>query len=479
MGRVSATLWIRPDTPDLDLSVRITDVYPDGRSMLVLDGIQRARMRCGDDRECLLTPGVATEITVDLWSTAMVFNAGHRIRVSVAGTNAPRFEVNPNHGGDLDGHEPAVVARPDLLFGAAFPSRVELPVPFAGTRRSGRRVAPRPGEGFSVRPALGVVVNACGDMPPDGEGGVIAALADSGMDFYALRAEWRDLENPDTMSLMRWAIPWAKDLGMEVMLTIPTIDTVIRTIPSDLEGLAMDHPTVLARFDATLQELLTPEVRASLDYISVGNEVDSYLEAHPDELGPFVAFAAHAYDSLRSLGVTAPACVTITHPGLVDDPNGVAERLIADCGFLPVTYYPIGEGFQFLHPEVAADDIAAVVGAAAGLPVVFQEIGYASAAANAGSESRQAAFFDLALQEVTRHREAVHAVSIDWYCDAPRAGLEVLAQELYGITPDNPGWEPFLGFLGSLGLKHEDGTPKEAFQVFADAVTSTADYPSP
>jgi len=133
MGPVTANIWIRPDTTDLDLSVRLCDVYPQGsypveKSYLVIDGIQRARMRCGDDHECFLEPGVATEIEVDLWSTAIVFNAGHRIRVSIAGSNYPRFEVNPNHGGDLNGDDPAVIAYPEILFGPDHPSRILLPV---------------------------------------------------------------------------------------------------------------------------------------------------------------------------------------------------------------------------------------------------------------------------------------------------------------------------------------------------------------
>jgi putative CocE/NonD family hydrolase len=127
MGRLRCRLWIRPDTPDVDLSVRLSDVYPDGRSMLVVDGIRRARNRCGDDVECLLEPGVPTEIEVDLWSTAMVFNAGHRIRVAVAGSNWPRFEINPNDGADIESGTPTV-ARPKLLFGPDFPSALELPV---------------------------------------------------------------------------------------------------------------------------------------------------------------------------------------------------------------------------------------------------------------------------------------------------------------------------------------------------------------
>jgi uncharacterized protein len=128
VGRVTARLWVLPDTSDLDVAVRLTDVYPDGRSMLVGDGVQRARMRCGDDRECLLVPGRPAELVVDLWSTAIVFAAGHRIRVDVSGSNAPRFETNRNDGGNLDVQTPGVVAHPTILLGGAHPSYLELPV---------------------------------------------------------------------------------------------------------------------------------------------------------------------------------------------------------------------------------------------------------------------------------------------------------------------------------------------------------------
>jgi len=139
IGRLRCTLWVASDTPDLDLAVRLTDVYPDGRSMLVTDGIQRARKRCGETSECLLVPGQPTEIVVDLWSTALVFNVGHRIRIDISGTNFPRFEVNPNHGGDIDGDLEPVVAQPTLLWGADYPSRLELPIP--STLRHARRHA--------------------------------------------------------------------------------------------------------------------------------------------------------------------------------------------------------------------------------------------------------------------------------------------------------------------------------------------------
>ncbi len=128
IGAITARIWINPDTPDVDLSVRLTDVYPDGKSILITDGIQRARMHCGCDRECFLMPGVPAEIEVDMWSTAMIFNAGHRIRVAIAGTNWSRFERNSNDGGDLNNPN-YIVAHPEILFGPDYPSALLLPFP--------------------------------------------------------------------------------------------------------------------------------------------------------------------------------------------------------------------------------------------------------------------------------------------------------------------------------------------------------------
>jgi len=126
VGLVTARIWILPDTLDLDLSVRLSDVYPDGRSILVVDGIQRARMRIEDTAEHLLIPDVPTAIEVDLWSTAMVFNTGHRIRVDLAGTNWNRFERNSNDGGDLNNPN-YIPANPQILFGPPYPSAIYLP----------------------------------------------------------------------------------------------------------------------------------------------------------------------------------------------------------------------------------------------------------------------------------------------------------------------------------------------------------------
>lgn len=128
-GRVLARLWVSSTAPDTDFTVKLTDVYPDGRSMLVCDGIRRARFRNSFTKPELMRPGDVYALEVDLWSTSIVFNAGHRIRLAVSSSNYPRFEPNPNTaGGPGSGSDPAVARNSVHLGGEAHASRVILPV---------------------------------------------------------------------------------------------------------------------------------------------------------------------------------------------------------------------------------------------------------------------------------------------------------------------------------------------------------------
>ena len=83
--------------------VKITDVYPDGRSILLQDGIQRLRWRAGPEASTpsLAVPGKVYELNVSLWNTSYVFQAGHSVRITVSSSNSPRFKPNPNTGKPL------------------------------------------------------------------------------------------------------------------------------------------------------------------------------------------------------------------------------------------------------------------------------------------------------------------------------------------------------------------------------------------
>jgi predicted acyl esterase len=127
-GHLSARLFVSSDCPDTDFTVKLTDVYPDGRSMLVTDGVLRARFRESFAEEKLLEPGKIYEITVDFWSTALIFNRGHKIRVAVSSSNAPRFDPNPNTGHTFRADKDSRVATNTIYFSKQYPSRIVLPI---------------------------------------------------------------------------------------------------------------------------------------------------------------------------------------------------------------------------------------------------------------------------------------------------------------------------------------------------------------
>jgi len=127
-GRVKVKLWASSSCKDTDFTAKLTDVYPDGRSMLLLDGIIRARHRNSLETEELMTPGEIYQFEVDLWSTSIVFNKGHRIRVAVSSSNAPRFDPNPNTGDPFRANDKTVVAENTIYHDADHPSHILLPV---------------------------------------------------------------------------------------------------------------------------------------------------------------------------------------------------------------------------------------------------------------------------------------------------------------------------------------------------------------
>ncbi|GIV08773.1 MAG: putative peptidase [Fimbriimonadales bacterium] len=97
-GRVKAVLHISSDAPDTDIIVRLCDVYPDGRSYNIAEGALRLRYRESPSHERLMQLGKVYRVEVDLWTTAMVFNKGHRLRIHVTSSSNPAYDPNPNTG---------------------------------------------------------------------------------------------------------------------------------------------------------------------------------------------------------------------------------------------------------------------------------------------------------------------------------------------------------------------------------------------
>jgi len=139
-GKVLLELHVSTDVPDTTFMAKVIDVYPNGYEALVVDSAMMARYWQGLDKPAPLEKGKVYKLTIDLWSTALVFDRGHRVAVHVAGSNSPRYEVHPNSYAPVMSYDSAPVANNAVHVSARHPSRLILPV-----------IAPGVGKDFDIK----------------------------------------------------------------------------------------------------------------------------------------------------------------------------------------------------------------------------------------------------------------------------------------------------------------------------------------
>ncbi|MCC7022236.1 MAG: CocE/NonD family hydrolase [Thermomicrobiales bacterium] len=136
IGDVSVTLFAATSAVDTDWAARLCEVWPDGRSINLQEGIVRARYRDSLTDPSLLEPDRVYEYEIPLGPVGARIAAGNRLRLTIASSDFPQWDRNLNTGGPLFSEvlTDAVVARQTVLHDALHPSHVTLPVVTAESR---------------------------------------------------------------------------------------------------------------------------------------------------------------------------------------------------------------------------------------------------------------------------------------------------------------------------------------------------------
>ena len=127
-GHVRAVLYISTSANDTDFTAKLVDVQPDGRPLLVTDGIQRLRYRLSLDRPVFVKRNAAYQISIDAGVTSYVFSPGHRLRLEISSSNFPRFDRNMNSTSPNAYLAKPVKARQTVFHDQKYPSALILPV---------------------------------------------------------------------------------------------------------------------------------------------------------------------------------------------------------------------------------------------------------------------------------------------------------------------------------------------------------------
>ena len=135
-GNAVIHLKVSSDRYDTDFDVRLTDVYPDGRSMLLDHGTMRMRYLMGFTAAdtAPIIPGRVYDCPITLPFTCNTFLTGHRIHIDVTSSNYPAFNRNMNNdaaqypANSLDTLVNPLVARNTVYTNTTHASYVELPL---------------------------------------------------------------------------------------------------------------------------------------------------------------------------------------------------------------------------------------------------------------------------------------------------------------------------------------------------------------
>jgi len=263
------------------------------------------------------------------------------------------------------------------------------------------------------------------------------------------------------------AILNAANHGMVSLLGIQLINTTARELPADLGAAAFDDPIVMARFHALLDQILTPENCERISYLSIGNEVDAYLRAHPTEWDHYKAFYNDAVQYVHGIDPDIKVGVTGTFDGAVLQSPSELLSLNDMSDVIILTYYPLeadGEGMITARdPDDVSDDFTQMLSVAGEKKLILQEVGYPASETNLSSEAMQAEF--------------VHHVFSAWKTAGARIPflnfflLHDFTQSMcdgFGGYYGLPGNTSFKTFLCSLGLRKDDGTARLAWGTLLD-----------
>ena len=123
-------LYAATTAPDTDWVIKLLDIYPDGKQMLVSMGVLRAKFRKSWTEPEWIESDVVNEYRIKLRPTCQNFAQGHRIGVAIASSAFPAIERHSNTQklpseatvSDL------VEATQQIFYGVEYPSHLQLPV---------------------------------------------------------------------------------------------------------------------------------------------------------------------------------------------------------------------------------------------------------------------------------------------------------------------------------------------------------------
>jgi hypothetical protein len=315
-------------------------------------------------------------------------------------------------------------------------------------------------------PIVGITANphANGDFSEAGKLVALQSAISAGSNFMVIETSWAQLEpSPGSYNLSSISdqVSWAALLNQNAVLTIKTIDTTARAIPSDLATTAWNSSTMISRWQNLLKAVL-PTLNSHIKWINLGNEVDPYLTSYPAELSPFAYFIQTGQNTIAATNPSISTGVVFSFDSYHLN-NGVFLALNGQMKHIAFTYYDANSAVATAVQRSPADvpyDFADMVTAAGTKPLILTEVGYSSSTAISSSTAMQQTFYGNALTAFANSGGKLTAASFSFMSDFPASTVASLAAA-YGTS--GVSW---VNWIAELGVFDQTGNPKPAWSTF-------------
>ncbi len=252
----------------------------------------------------------------------------------------------------------------------------------------------------------------------------------------------------------------AKQQQMQVSMQISIIDiNTLGKLPKDLKAKSLKDPKLKERF-LTYVEAFAKKNRGNVDYLWLGNEVDIYLDKHPDELDAWVDIFRQAVAIVHREAPGVKVGLSMTyHTALGNGRTDWIHKWGPYCDIVAVTFYPemMPGGFQ---PDSLQAQFDGLVRAYGQYRLAIIETAVGATGEYGGGEAAQVRYCTELFKALRRHKDRFAFVG--WYTlnDYPEEWLAPMKAKFE---------DQALGrWFSALSMASHDGKARPVMRTWAE-----------
>ena len=346
------------------------------------------------------------------------------------------------------------------------------------------RCAERPQRAPHENGLVGLIINPPGDdyAFPNFRAAVFEART-AGVQATHTYLPWAEIEK--TPGEYDWLIgDYLLDVltleGLRLSLVLDFIHTSVPgQTPPDLAGKSFADPVYVERA-AAFSAAVAQRYGDQLDYLALGNEVNIYLADHPADLEPYLAAFMAMRTAVHAVRPDLPVGTTLAFHEAMSSGRYDLIDAFKTGDFLAYTYYPHTAGFRYDGDTngfgAALDEMTAVSG---DTPFMILENGWATAESLGGSEMKQDEYLRATFAALAENRDRFgRHLWFNLHDGTPEGCAEAalsFVPEGFDTAAAGESWGFFEDYLCTLGLKQNDGTPKQGWHTFQSEMAAYLD----